>query len=77
MIDLPLINGGLSQAIEIVCPNVVETATVHISPGASMDDIMISYARVSSPGNLEIKFTNLSLLPIDEGEIMFYITIIQ
>jgi hypothetical protein len=77
MIDLPLINGGVSQIVEIACPNVVETATVHISPGQSMADIMISYARVSSPGNVEIKFTNLSLVPIDEGEIMFYMTIIQ
>lgn len=77
MIDVPPLGGGLSQAVEIACPNVVETATVHISPGASMNNIMISYARVSSPGYVEIKFSNLSLSLIDEGEIMFYITIIQ
>ena len=77
MLDLPNILPGVSQISVIVCPNVVPSATVHISPGEGMDDIMICYARVSSAGNVEIKFINPTLLPIDENEMMFYITIIQ
>lgn len=77
LIDLPPIGGGVSQVINVSCPNVVQTATVHISPGESLSDIMISYARVSSPGNVEIKFTNLNVNLIDEDEMMFYLTIIQ
>lgn len=77
LVDLPPIGGGLSQIINIPCPNVAENATVHISPGESLGEIMIAYARVSSPGDVEIKFTNLALSIIDEDETMFYLTIIQ
>ena len=77
LVDLPPIGAGLSQTIIIPCSNVVENATVHISPGESLGDIMIAYARVCSPGNVEIKFTNLAGIIVDEDETMFYLTIIQ
>ena len=77
MVDLPLILPGLFQIVEIPCPNVQPQATVHISPGDSMADINIGYARVSTAGNVEIKFVNMSVNPIDQGEMMFYMTVIQ
>lgn len=77
MVDVPLILAGLTQIVNVTCPNVVPSATVHISPGEEMDDIMICYARVSALNNIEIKFMNLSVLPLDQNEMMFYITVIQ
>ena len=77
MVDLPLIPSGLFQIVEIPCPNVQPQATVHISPGENMEDLIIGYARVSSPGVVEIKFVNLSIAPVDQGEMMFYMTMIQ
>lgn len=77
MVDLPLIPAGLFHIVDIPCPNVQPQATVHISPGESMADIIIAYARVSTAGQIEIKFVNMSINPVDQDEMMFYMTMIQ
>jgi len=77
MIDLPSILGLASHVIDVPFPNAVETATVYVSPGSDMDGIMIYFARVNTPGNVQLKFINLTSLPIDQSEMSFYITVIQ
>jgi hypothetical protein len=61
----------------VAIPNVVSTGTVQISPSETLSQLMIEYARVSAPGMVEIKFINMSNLPVDPGGIMYYITVIQ
>ena len=77
MIDLPSILGQATQIVDVPFPNTVETATVYVSPGSDMDGIMICFARVNTPGNVQLKFINLTGLPIDQSEMIFYITVIQ
>lgn len=76
MLDLE-ISANSSQTIDIPVLNTLQTASVMISPGDAMADIMIAYARVSAPGNVQVKFMNMASEINNPGEMMFYITVIQ
>ena len=76
-IDLPNIIGQNSVVMDVAFPNAVENATVYVSPGGVLGSIVIGYARVSSPGNVQIKFTNPYGTPVNEGSMPYHITVIQ
>ncbi len=75
-IDLPELGQGVEAIANVELIGAAVTASVHVSPGSSMSNIMIEYARISAPGNVEIKFLNMGPL-VDTPSIMFYITVIQ
>ncbi len=77
MIDIPIMLSNAECTYNVAIPNVLPTATVQISPSESLSQVMIEYARVSAPGNVEIKFANMSILPNDPSAIMYYVTVIQ
>lgn len=78
MINLPSIPAGQEYVENITVDEAMPAATVHVSPGSAMSKVMIEYARVSNPGNVEIRFINMdSINGIDVPEMMFYITVIQ
>jgi hypothetical protein len=53
-------------------------STVHISPGTALaDGLLISYARVSAPNTVEVKFMNVTAAAINHGVIAFSISIIE
>jgi hypothetical protein len=60
----------------VPCPNTIENSVVYVSPGSNMDHFMIGYARVSSPGFIDIKLMNLGP-NLDLGPIMLHIAVIQ
>src|SRR5688572_870490 len=76
-LDLPNIIGLNSELINVAFPNAVQTATVYVSPGGVLNSIIIGYARVSSPGNVQIKFTNPYGTPVNESSMPYHITVIQ
>ena len=77
MLDIPVILSGAELPIVVPCIEANVGATVLVSPSLPLTGVSIGYAMVSAPGVLEIKFINLSVLPIDLGSMMFYITLIQ
>ncbi len=77
IIDPPSIDTLSEWTVIIPIPNVLEGATVCVNPSVSVTHVMIGYARVSSPGNVEIKFMNMSAEESDLGPVMYNITIIQ
>lgn len=77
MLDVPVIPAGQEIPLNVPCVEANVGATVLVSPGQSLTGIVIGYAMVSAPGVLEIKFTNMSALPIDLVSMMYYVTLIQ
>ena len=58
--------------------NATLNSSVSISPSSALPDgLIIAYARVSSAGNVEVKFMNVSAGVIDLPSMSFYITVIQ
>jgi Head domain of trimeric autotransporter adhesin len=53
-------------------------STVYISPASSLSDgLLIAYARVSTAGTVEVKFTNTTGATIDPATMNFFITVIR
>ena len=76
MIDVPSMASNSTWTVDITVPNAMTTGSVHISPGESMGDIMIAYARVSAQDTVQVKFMNM-LTSADPAPCMFYISVIQ
>ncbi len=76
-IEIPAIAALSEEMVNIPCPNALEEASVYVSPGGAMSGLMIGYARVSSPGNIEVKFMNMSLDMEDPLSIVLYVSVIQ
>ncbi len=76
--DITNIVAGATSIQNFTVPNALTTGTVHISPsGGLTNGLVIAYARVSSAGNVEVKFTNTSAIAIDPAILDYYITVIQ
>jgi hypothetical protein len=75
--DPPSIVGFGEYLCNIACPNTTTNAVVYVSPGSAMDHIMIGYSCINPAGTIQIKLMNMSTLPIDVGNVMFHIAIIQ
>lgn len=77
-IDLPNMGPNSYYVANVVFPNAMMMGSVHVSPDQELNDILIGYARVSSPGNIEIKFRNMSTnASIDFSAMMFHVSVIQ
>jgi len=69
-------NGELDVTVAV--PNVITTAAVSVSPSADLaSGIIIGWVRVSSTGNVRIRFRNLTGGAINPAAIDYYISAIQ
>jgi hypothetical protein len=62
---IPVIAAGEEGTVDIPLPNVLTTAAVHVSPGSAMSGLMIEYAMVTVPGNVQVKFMNMTSSAMD------------
>jgi hypothetical protein len=76
-IDPPSMADMEEWVTTIACPGANENAAVYVSPGAAMTGIMIAYARVSSPGNIDVKLMNMSEDGNDPAPVTLHIAVIQ
>jgi hypothetical protein len=87
-----VLNGIMKNTVEIEIPAIIhmgecivtvpfesaiEQATVYVSPGSTMSGLMIGYARVCTPGNVEVKFMNMSTDMEEPMSMELHISIIQ
>ena len=77
--DLPNILGGSAASVLFSVTDAEVGSTVMISPENSLfDDVVIGYARVSSAGNVEVRFVNVRpSVDVDLSAMNFYITVIK
>jgi hypothetical protein len=76
-VEIPAIVSGGEEMVNIPYPDALEEASVYVSPGGTMSGLMIGYARVSEPGNIEVKFMNMSYDMEDSMTMVLYVSIIQ
>lgn len=76
-VDIPALLAGSEGMVNIPCVNALEDASVYVSPGSAMSGLMIGYARVSSPGNIEVKFMNMSTDMHSPMPMMLHVSVIQ
>jgi|GEM_PF-1149995 len=75
--DPPVIAAFAEWICDIPCPNTTTNAVVYVSPGITMEHIMVGYARISVAGNIQVKLMNMSSSPVDIGTVMLHIAVIQ
>ena len=76
-VEIPSINSGAEEMVSIPFPDVLEEASVYVSPGGTMSGLMIGYARVSTPGNIEVKFMNMAADMEEPMTMVLYVSVIQ
>ena len=77
-IDVPSIAADGEQTITIALTSVTTNGAVSISPSADLPSgIIIAWARVSSAGNIRIRFKNTSASTIDPVSINYFISVVQ
>ena len=59
-IEIPALASMGEGMVTIPFEGAIEQASVYVSPGSTMSGLMIGYARVCTPGNVEVKFMNMS-----------------
>jgi len=78
VIDLPLMAPDNEQTITVALPGVTTNGAVSVSPGGDIPSgILIMWARVSSAGNVRIRFRNVSAFSLDTAALNFYIMVLQ
>lgn len=76
--DIGSITAGSSSIETFFVANAATTSSVIISPTISLPNgLIIAYARVSSFGEVEVKFTNVSSSTINPVAMDFYITVVR
>lgn len=76
--DLPNIPIGQATVVFFSMADAEVGSSVVVSPGGSLtDDVLIASARVSSAGNVEVRFRNVGLGAVDLSPMDFYITVIK
>lgn len=76
-IEIPAIISMGESMVTIPFEGAIEQASVYVSPGSTMSGLMIGYARVCTPGNVEVKFMNMSSDMEEPMSMVLYISIIQ
>ena len=77
-VDVASIAAVTSGTQSFTVANAPLNSSVTISPSAALPDgLIISYARVSLAGTVEVKFMNVTGAAIDLPSMSFYITVIQ
>lgn len=78
IIDLPLMAADNEQTITVALPGVTTNGAVSVSPGGDLPSgISIMWARVSSAGNVRIRFRNVSASSLDTAAMNYYIMVLQ
>ena len=76
--DLPQIDAGTSLQQSFSVPDAEVGSSVMISPQNSLgNDVIIAFARVSSAGNVDVRFRNVGTGNVDFTTMDFYITVIK
>jgi hypothetical protein len=69
-------NSSVTESFTVA--NSQPNSTVYVSPASSLSDgLLIAYARVSTAGTVEVKFTNTTAAIIDPATMNFFITVIR
>jgi hypothetical protein len=68
---------GAEGMVDIPFSNTLTDGSVYVSPGSTMEGLMIAYARVSSPGNIEVKFMNMNPDMEEPLNLTLHISVIQ
>ena len=77
-IDVPSIAADGEQTVTVALTNVTTNGAVSISPAADLPSgILIAWARVSSAGNVRIRFKNTSASTVDPAAINYFISVVQ
>ncbi len=77
-LNFPIIGQSSSASAQLLVSNAAVTGTVSVSPSNALPDgLVISYARVVSPGIVEIILYNATNANLSLPSTNFYITIIQ
>lgn len=76
-VEIPAIPSMSEGMVTIPVPNAIEQASVYVSPGSAMTGLMICYARVCSPGVVEVKFMNMSADMEEPMAMVLHISVIQ
>jgi len=77
LVDPPVIAVDDEWIANVPCPNSTMDAVVYTSPGATIDQIVIAYSRVSAPGMVEVKMVNMSPQDNNPPPVMLHIAVIQ
>ncbi|HXH98963.1 MAG TPA: hypothetical protein VNI52_01755 [Sphingobacteriaceae bacterium] len=78
LLDIPPISPGASIIQNFTVPDATSNGAVSVSPGLGLDNgLLIAYARVSSAGNVEVKFTNITFSTINPEPMNYHISVIQ
>lgn len=76
--DIGNIGSQSTSAETFTVTNAEPGSTVHVSPALPLNaGLMIAYARVSSTGNVEVTFANVTGSPINQGNATYYISVIR
>lgn len=76
-VQIPAIEYGTEGMVEIPFANCLTDGAVHISPATSLSGLMIAYARVCTPGHVEVKFMNMNPEMEEPMTMTFHISVIQ
>jgi hypothetical protein len=76
-IEIPALASMGEGMVTIPFEGAIEQASVYVSPGSTMSGLMIGYARVCTPGNVEVKFMNMSTDMEEPMSMVLHIMIIQ
>ncbi|MBP6681469.1 MAG: hypothetical protein KA166_09765 [Saprospiraceae bacterium] len=76
-IEIPALASMGEGMVTIPFEGAIEQASVYVSPGSTMSGLMIGYARVCTPGNVEVKFMNMSSDMEEPMSMVLHISIIQ
>ena len=76
--DVPNLAGGGNTLVQnFAVPNAIQTSSVIVSPQTSLNGLVICYAHVSAPGNVQVMFFNGTIAAINLPLMNFYITVIE
>lgn len=76
-VEIPVIAYGAECMVNIPFDHTRENASVYVSPGSTMAGLMIAYARVNAPGNVEVKFMNMSPDMDEPMTMTLHVSVIQ
>lgn len=76
-VEIQPIAYGAEGMVNIPFTNTLEDASVYVSPGSAMTGLMIACARVSAPGNVEVKFMNMNPDMDEPLTLTLHVSVIQ
>jgi len=68
---------GAEGIVDIEFPNTLADASVYVSPSTAMSGMMIAYARVKTPGTVEVKFMCMNPDMVNPMTVTLHVSVIQ